>query len=107
MALLLDEPEIAATYQTILKQGKKSFDTKLWNGQYYNYDASNNDHHNSIMADQMAGQWYARACGLNPIVPDANAYIAMQTVYQMNVKGFKVVSYHFFIDIFRMVQWVL
>jgi len=41
------------------------------------------------MADQMAGQWYAKACGLGPIVPDSNAYLALKTVYEMNVKGFK------------------
>lgn len=33
----------------------------------------------SIMADQLAGQWYAKACGLESIVPDANAYIALRT----------------------------
>ena len=33
-------------------------------GKYYNYDSSNSKYHNSIMADQMAGQWYLRACDL-------------------------------------------
>ena len=33
-------------------------------GQYFNYDGSENEHHNSIMAGQCAGQWYLRACGI-------------------------------------------
>ena len=33
-------------------------------GIYYNYDSSTNKYHNSIMADQMAGQWYLKACEL-------------------------------------------
>lgn len=76
-------------FSEILKKGKKSFHDKLWNGKYYNYDSSGNPQHNSIMADMMAGQWYARACGLDPIVPDENAYSALKTVFNFNVKGYK------------------
>ena len=31
-------------------------------GRYYNYECSKRRYHNSIMADQMAGQWYLKAC---------------------------------------------
>lgn len=34
------------------------------------------------MADQMAGEWYARACGLPPIVPPSNAKSALKTVFE-------------------------
>ena len=30
-------------------------------GEYYNYDSSGSDHHNSVMADQLAGQWFLKA----------------------------------------------
>lgn len=33
-------------------------------GSYYNYDNSTSKYSNTIMADQMAGQWYLKACGL-------------------------------------------
>lgn len=45
-------------------RARKAYTTRLWNGKYMNYDASTSIHHDSIMADQMAGQWYARACNL-------------------------------------------
>jgi non-lysosomal glucosylceramidase len=37
------------------------------------------------MADQLAGLWYARACGLPPIVPDGHARTALATVFAFNV----------------------
>ena len=51
-----------------LARGQAAYQQKLWNGRYFNYDSSRNRHNDSIMADQLAGQWYARACGLPPIV---------------------------------------
>lgn len=33
-------------------------------GTYYNYDSSDRNYHNSIMAHQCAGQWYLRSCDL-------------------------------------------
>lgn len=37
------------------------------------------------MADQLAGQWYARACGLEPVVEEAKARSALATVLDYNV----------------------
>ncbi|XP_020519085.1 non-lysosomal glucosylceramidase isoform X2 [Amborella trichopoda] len=57
----------------------------LWNGSYFNYDNSDGAYSSSIQADQLAGQWYARACGLVPIVDDEKAQSALEKVYQFNV----------------------
>jgi non-lysosomal glucosylceramidase len=40
------------------------------------------------MADQMAGQWYARACGLPSIVDPKNARSALITIHDWNVQRF-------------------
>jgi non-lysosomal glucosylceramidase len=40
------------------------------------------------MADQLAGQWYARACGLPPIVDPLFARSALCTVYDWNVQRY-------------------
>lgn len=58
---------------------------KLWNGSYFNYDDSGSSVSSSIQADQLAGQWYARACGLLPIVDEEKAQKALKTVYSYNV----------------------
>ena len=85
----LKDKEIAEKYSTILEKGKKAFEEKLWNGQYYSFDSSKSDTHDSIMADQLAGLWYTNACGLPPIVPHENAKKAMHTVFNFNVLGFQ------------------
>ncbi|KAE9446826.1 hypothetical protein C3L33_21281, partial [Rhododendron williamsianum] len=51
---------------------------KLWNGSYFNYDSSGGSSSSSIQADQLAGQWYARACGLSPIVDEDQAKRALE-----------------------------
>ncbi|KAJ4717561.1 Non-lysosomal glucosylceramidase [Melia azedarach] len=58
---------------------------KLWNGSYFNYDNSGSSTSSSIQADQLAGQWYARACGLMPIVDEDKARSALEKVYNYNV----------------------
>ncbi|XP_065870695.1 uncharacterized protein [Euphorbia lathyris] len=62
---------------------------KLWNGSYFNYDNSGSSNSISIQADQMAGQWYARACGLYPIVDKEKARSALEKVYNFNVMKVK------------------
>jgi len=37
---------------------------------------------------RLAGQWYADATGLGPIVPDDRVLTALRTVYERNVCGF-------------------
>ncbi|KAK0589793.1 hypothetical protein LWI29_018592 [Acer saccharum] len=58
---------------------------KLWNGSYFNYDNSGGSASSSIQADQLAGHWYARACGLPPIVDEDKARSALEKVYNYNV----------------------
>src|SRR6185503_20124728 len=65
-----------------------AFEAKLWNGQYYNFDASGGPHSDSIMADQLAGQWYADATGLPPIAPPEHIASALQKIYDFNVQKF-------------------
>lgn len=88
LAELMDKPELAADYRTALARGQAAYQARLWNGRYFNYDSSHSRHNDSIMADQMAGQWYARACGLPPIVADDQAKSALRTVYEFNVRRF-------------------
>jgi non-lysosomal glucosylceramidase len=83
-----DEAQVTI-YAGWLEAGKVSFEEKLWNGQYYDYDASEGPYSDSIMADQLAGQWYADATGLPPIVPVEHSLSALQTIYEYNVLRFQ------------------
>ncbi|CAH9081671.1 unnamed protein product [Cuscuta epithymum] len=62
---------------------------KLWNGSYFDYDDCGGRVSSSIQADQLAGQWYARACGLAPIVDEEQARTSLETVFKFNVSKVK------------------
>lgn len=88
LADLVGESALAGEYRATFERGKRAYHEKLWNGRYYNYDASRSRQHDSIMADQLAGHWYARACGLEPVVEALYAHSALMTIYDWNVQRF-------------------
>ncbi|OWM79312.1 hypothetical protein CDL15_Pgr003485 [Punica granatum] len=75
----------SADYFWFKFQKAKAVYEKLWNGSYFNYDNSGSKTSSSIQADQLAGQWYARACGLQTIVDEDKARCALEKVYNFNV----------------------
>jgi non-lysosomal glucosylceramidase len=85
----MGDTERVAQYQGWLDSGKASFEAKLWNetGQYYNFDGSGGPYSATIMADQLAGQWYADALGLPDIAPAEHLDAALKTIYANNVQG--------------------
>jgi hypothetical protein len=89
MAEVIAENKAAAYYRSVLAQAQRVFEAKLWTGSYYKYAEGTAGTSLSIMADQMCGQWYARACGLPPLHPEANIRAALQTVYKNNVMKFR------------------
>ncbi|XP_030955434.1 non-lysosomal glucosylceramidase-like isoform X2 [Quercus lobata] len=70
-------------------QKAKAVYDKLWNGSYFNYDSRGRSSSSSIQADQLAGQWYAKACGLLPIVDEDKAKRALEKVFNYNVSKLK------------------
>jgi non-lysosomal glucosylceramidase len=88
MAERLNDEATATKYRGIVERGKVVFEEKLWNGEYYDFDSSSGRHSDSIMADQLAGHWYARACGLAPIVRPERARKALETIFKFNVLRF-------------------
>ncbi|BAA97011.1 unnamed protein product [Arabidopsis thaliana] len=71
------------------QKAKVVYEKKLWNGSYFNYDNSGSQYSSTIQADQLAGQWYARASGLLPIVDEDKARTALEKVYNYNVMKIK------------------
>ncbi|KAF5177277.1 Non-lysosomal glucosylceramidase [Thalictrum thalictroides] len=62
---------------------------QLWNGSYFDYDNSGGGSSSSIQADQLAGHWFSRACGLPLVVDEDKAQAALEKVYQFNVMKVK------------------
>ncbi|TKW08144.1 hypothetical protein SEVIR_6G009600v4 [Setaria viridis] len=89
MARIVGDRAAEAYFMVRYKKARRVYDGELWNGTYFNYDNSGGATSSSIMADQLAGQWYARACGLEPVVEEAKARSALATVLDYNVMRVK------------------
>jgi non-lysosomal glucosylceramidase len=87
MSRVLGDNSAAAEYEALFKKAQAAFIKKLWNGSYFNYDTAS-PYKNSIMAEQLAGQWYADMTGLGALVPKEMRVKALQTVYDNNVMKF-------------------
>jgi non-lysosomal glucosylceramidase len=78
-----------ARFERWLRDGTAAFEDKLWAGTHYRYDGGGGPSSDSIMADQLAGQWYADATGLGDVAEPARVEQALRTVHAMNVQGFE------------------
>ena len=88
MAGIVDDTASVSHYTSVASRARTVYIKKLWNGRYLNYDSSRSAHHDSIMADMLAGQWYARACALPAVVPPLVALSCFRTIFQHNVVDF-------------------
>jgi non-lysosomal glucosylceramidase len=70
------------------ERGQVAFDRRLWRGDHYAYDDGGGQSSDSVMADQLAGQWYADATGLGDLLPRDRVEAALRTIHRRNVCGF-------------------
>ncbi|KAF8668453.1 hypothetical protein HU200_052269 [Digitaria exilis] len=96
MARVVGDRDAEAYFYERYEKAKRVYDGELWNGTYFDYDNSGGATSSSIMADQLAGQWYARVCGLEPVVMEeedgignGKARSALGTVLDYNVMRVK------------------
>lgn len=87
-ATILLDTSTAVYYNDLAARARDVYLAKLWNGRYLNYDSSCSYHHDSIMADMLAGQWYTHACALPPVLSPQVAFSCLSTIYQHNVVDF-------------------
>jgi non-lysosomal glucosylceramidase len=88
MARRLGRTEDATRWAGWFERGQVAFDRRLWRGDHYAYDDGGGPSSDSVMADQLAGQWYADATGLGDLVPADRVETALRTVHALNVCAF-------------------
>ena len=54
----------AEKWSAILEKGLISLESRLWNGEYYNLWQSGDDRDESLMTDQLDGEWFLRVSGI-------------------------------------------
>lgn len=83
MAGMVGDAAAAADYAARLETARAAYEGALWNGEYYEYDQRSD----TIMADQLAGEWYANVSGLS-VLPGDRVERALRTIYAYNVQRF-------------------
>jgi non-lysosomal glucosylceramidase len=87
MADKLGEPATAQEYDALEARAADAFVKKLWTGSYFRYAVKGQDTE-AVMAEQLAGQWYAGITGLGDLVPKEMRVAALHKVYDTNVRKF-------------------
>ena len=87
MAGKLGEPATAQEYDALEQRAAAAYVKKLWNGTYFRYAVKGQDI-DAVMAEQLAGQWYAGLTGLGDLVPKQMRVSALRKVYDTNVRKF-------------------
>lgn len=88
MAARLGLDEEARHWEGRLERGQVAFDARLWRGDYYAFDGGGGPSSDSVMADGLAGQWYADVTGLGDVIRSDRVATALRTTHRLNVLAF-------------------
>jgi non-lysosomal glucosylceramidase len=88
MAGRIGDTEAKRRWAGWFERAQVAYDRRLWRGGHYAYDDGGGPSSASIMADQLAGQWYADASGLGDLLPADRVEQALRTIHAHNVLCF-------------------
>ncbi len=71
-------------WSDILARGKKTLDEKLWNGEYYNLWRNNEEIDESLMTDQLDGEWFLRMMGIEGNLSDERVRDVLSYIFKVN-----------------------
>ncbi len=83
----LGDQATADEYDKLAQRASTAFIRKLWTGEYFRYAVKGSDN-DAVMAEQLAGQWYADLTGLGDLVPKNMRKSALRKIYDANVRRF-------------------
>lgn len=84
IAQRVGETGSADRWSSILCKGKKSLEEKLWNGEYYNLWRNKDVTDESLMTDQLDGEWFLRMMGLSGNIPDERVRAVLDVIFRNN-----------------------
>ena len=84
IADIFDDKSRSDQWSNTLLKGKKALEEKLWNGEYYNLWRNNEVTDESLMTDQLDGEWFLRMIGLDGILPDERVRSVIEVIFKNN-----------------------
>jgi uncharacterized protein (DUF608 family) len=87
MARASNDPAFANTCRILYDEGCRTLDEKLWNGRYYLLysDPATGCRSDTVLSNQLAGQWIACLHGLPLVFPADRAKSVLETVKRMAI----------------------
>ncbi len=80
----LGEKHLSEKWKGILEKGKASLEEKLFNGEYYNLWKNNGETDESLMTDQLDGEWFLRMTGIEGNLPDERVRKVLEFIFRNN-----------------------
>lgn len=80
----LNEKAYADKWAEILEKGKNALEEKLFNGEYYNLWRNGDEIDESLMTDQLDGEWFLRMTGLEGNIPDKRVASVLDVIFRYN-----------------------
>nr|MCR4622761.1 glycoside hydrolase family 116 protein [Clostridiales bacterium] len=74
----------AEAWRNTLKTGLASLEKRLWNGEYYDLWLSDTEKDESLMTDQLDGEWFLRAMGMDGNLDDERIRAVVKTILERN-----------------------
>lgn len=71
-------------WSSLLEKGKKTLEEKLWNGEYYNLWINYTETDESLMTDQLDGEWFLRMAGLEGNLSDERIHQVVNFIFRNN-----------------------
>ncbi|MBR6334873.1 MAG: hypothetical protein IKR90_01850 [Clostridia bacterium] len=69
---------------SVLDKGLDSLDNRLWNGEYYNLWIDSEEKDETLMTDQLDGEWFLRMSGIGGILDDGRIGDVMKVILKHN-----------------------
>ncbi len=71
-------------WEALLEKGLVSLESRLWNGEYYHLWREGELVDDSLMTDQIDGEWFLRMAGIGGILPDERVKTLLCRIYEGN-----------------------
>ena len=78
------EKSYADKWNAILNKGKKSFEEKMWNGEYYDLWRNKDVTDESLMTDQLDGEWFLRMMGIEGNLSNERVSEVLKVIFEHN-----------------------
>ncbi len=80
----IDDTARTGDWKQLLDKGLDSLEKRLWNGEYYDLWLSGEEKDETLMTDQLDGEWFLRASGIGGNLSDERIRTVLRAVFERN-----------------------